>query len=998
MSDIAPGLRSGFRPPIYGPGQNAALMQDPMSAMMVMMGMPMVQQVLGPDKFLPQLTPNQALMDQFAGSRYQRDTYAALQNANERGNAAVAGRLLGLRSLVTDAPTTPLIREQASNFAGMINSPIVKTMLGNLVGPDRLEAALFGRRGDPAALAQSATRVGYFRKDALGGEGRMSGAQMASFAENIYENLYGKGADVDAMHGFMAGQSGQLLQDMMQRGQLARSIGALNPADRVRAISAGQRDDATMTRLAEQFGRQELEKDDRYVKGTEEEKRKMLAARMPEFETRMKNTFAEIDRFKAADPRAKSAQDIEKLEGYGVAARNVDTQKISKALKDRLGAVDAVREIFGDQGVDAPFNALVEALDSLSGGAVDRVDSNKVEKTLREMRSGIRDAGLSLESVGRIGARGEALAQMYGISDQGKMSMNNQTIRMLAAMQDTGAYSKKIFGQMTPIEAEQEIQGRLARFRKSEAAVTLATINRAYEANPDLYKGTELEAAYQAAKDPNGDGTYKFDGQSRNVFDDVVNYRRAAGQRLFQRSGSSAEIFDSFSYDPATEENMSDEAAFALQRRNVIKDIAQRTLQDQIRGRLVNKPGTDALRPANKTEAQFEQDRNTLGNRMSFELARVIVNETGQMTKEERGAHLEKRHKEIMQEQLVAMGYQKAEAARLASSLSETAFGDSEGRRRETFDAIASRANYFLQKQTGRGLAAQGQLGPEAEKAAAANRAKYTAAAEKEAALSKGRETSFLQRAGEVLEKRVDNPNYSRGQQIDDLFNVMTTAGFEMSPEQRKDFDARANAVLDRAAKDPTYTKDRQLEQLYHDAWTVAGPGETERADAVSKMTPEQRKKHEMIMRGTKGKGRAVPAGASATEQAAAKDQLHSVGATESAAPTAAEQANLMIGAAGVGAATGAALGAPLGPIGSLVGAGIGGVAGLVGGGMYLNTTAPTAGQAAAAAQQADQAASGTNEITINGTLALRGMNEAMLAAVGNRPMDTPGGGAPVYG
>lgn len=272
---------NGFRPPVYGPGQSAALMEDPMSLMLMMMGMPALQQAMGQNNFIPHFTPAQAMNDQFIASKYQRAQFNSLNAASEQGNAAVAARLLGLRSMVTDAPASQLNKEQASMFASMINNPVSKALIASQMGPDNMEALFFGRKGDPSALAATSNRLSFFRKDTLGQENRMTGESMEEFSTNIYQNLYGKGADVDAMHGFMAGQTGQVMENLFQRGQLPQSLGELTPAERVKAISSAQRDDATMTRLAEQFGHKELLKDEKYAGATIEERKKMLEARTP---------------------------------------------------------------------------------------------------------------------------------------------------------------------------------------------------------------------------------------------------------------------------------------------------------------------------------------------------------------------------------------------------------------------------------------------------------------------------------------------------------------------------------------------------------------------------------------------------------------------------------------------------------------------------------------------------------------------------------------------
>lgn len=116
------------------------------------------------------------------------------------------------------------------------------------------------------------------------------------------------------------------------------------------------------------------------------------------------------------------------------------------------------------------------------------------------------------------------------------------------------------------------------------------------------------------------------------------------------------------------------------------------------------------------------------------------------------------------------------------------------------------------------------------------------------------------------------------------------------------------------------------------------------------------------------------------------------------------------------GAAIGAMLGAWGGPLAGVTAAGgalVGGALGLGAEAYKLFTEDGSATAATEAVQQtvnatqadrpppqqaADPGGGGGREISINGTLSLRGLQEAMLSATGNRPMETPEGGVPVMG
>lgn len=790
---------NSFRPPNYSPGMNQALMDDPMALTFMMFGSPLLQQAMGPQNFIPHLVPSQALSDQFLASRYQRDQIAAAGASNEQGNAAVASRFLGLRALVTDAPATDLNREQADMFAQVANNPIVKSIAAMAVGPENLEALLFGRKGDPAALANAANQMNFFRKDTMGGT-RMTAQSMQEFSQGLYQSLYGEEANLDEMHGFMAGQTAAVMENLFQRGQLPQSLGELSPAERVRAISSSQRDEKTMNRLAEQFGHSEMMKQEGYASATTEERSRMLEARKPEFRQRLDNTFQEIDRFNSGDRRAHSAQDIEKLEGYGMAARNVDAQRVSKVAKDYMGALDAVREIFGDNGAgDAPMSALIEALDEFSAGSIDRMDPNKVENSMRQMRLVAQDAGMNLESIAMIGAHGTALGQMHGTPAHMQMAANMQTMQNVAAMQREGMFNRKLYGDMTEGEAIQETQERIYRGQKSEAGKSMAALNRMYQQNKEMYAGTELEAAMKAYNDPSSGGTYEFNGQQRNLAEIVAQSGRGGALGILQASGGNTQTFNSFYYDPATAEKYSSGLELEAQKREMQKHLGNQVIQGELIGRMTGER-FDALRNRGfmgmgaQSKEDFERERNDMAQALSRGFAQVIVEETGGMSSEDRAKHLEKRHVDMMAQYYESRGVPRRQARQRAEQASQAMFGETEGQRIESLSGIAAQSNAYVTSRTGQQLTAHDQINSSQERVRD-DGVKYADRAEREKRVSAGQKSSFLQRSGETLEKMAKDPNYSGAQAAKDLLNAQDIN--QMQNRYAPEMTAGIGAALD---------------------------------------------------------------------------------------------------------------------------------------------------------------------------------------------------------
>lgn len=831
---------NGFRPPNYSPGFNQALADDPMALTFMMFGAPMLQQAAGPGTFVPHLTPSQAHADQFLASRYQRDQMQAATAAQEHGNASVAASFLGLRALVTDEPASDLNREQAHMFAAVANNPLAKAALSAVVGPERLENLMFGRRGDPSALANAANNINFFRRDTTGGT-RMSAQSMSEFNQSLYENMYG-GDNVDDMHSFSASQAGTAIENLFQRGQLPQSLGELSAADRVRVLSRSQRDDATMNRLARQFGHNEMMQQEDYAGATAIERERMLDARQGDYRQRLDRTFTEIDRFNDNDPRARSAQQIERMDGYGMAARNVDAQRVGEVAKKYTGALDAIQEIFGDNGKgDAPMSALIEALDSFSAGSIDKVDASKVEKSMREMRVAAKASGMNLDSIAMVGANGTALGQMYGTPAHMQMAANLQTTQQLGAMQQSGMFSRKIYGDLSEGEAIRETQSRIYRGQQSESGKSMAALNRMYQQNKEMYAGTELEAAMNAYNDPSSGGEYEFGGQRRNLAQMTATRGRGAALEILRNSNGNTQTFNSFYYDPGTAEKYSTGLELTAQKHEMTRDLANRVVNGELASRM-NTDRFDTVRDrgfmgiGGQSERDFERERNDMAAALSRGFAQVIVDETGGMTSEERAAHLESRHVDMMAQYYESRGYSRQASRTRAEQASRAMFGETEGQRRESLSGIAAASNSYVASQTGQQLSANDQItGDVVQERTRENTVRNAEIAERSKNLERGQTKNVEQRFGDVLKRLGTDPNYSGSQAKNDILGAVPVEA--MRDRYAPEMTAGINATVDMYANAQTDEERARAETIM--AGMFDGRDETARSNAIDALSQQ---------------------------------------------------------------------------------------------------------------------------------------------------------------
>jgi hypothetical protein len=875
-----------YAPPVYSPFQNAAHVDDAFGYMANLYGPGIVQGLFGEDAFLAHQAPGQARLDQYTAARYQRHGAAAVQAANMAGNEQVAKKLLGFQRVVNGGQElTRLDREHANVGAAVLNNPIFKQFAAAQIGAENLEGIMFGRRGDPTALASAASRVGFFRPDAATGGRRMSSESLQQFSQNMYQNLYGPDANLDEMHGFGAVASGEMMDVLFQQGRLPQSIGALKPADRVKAIGRGKRDDKTMTSLAQQFGHSELmERDYDYANASDEERKIMLADKLPEFKKRLGDTFSEIDKYKAGDKRAKSAEEIEQMEGFGLAANALDAKNVSKAVKEYNGAVSAIREIFGDNGnPNAPIQELIANLQHLTNGAQSSMGAGKVESLVREMRMAARDSNTDLKNLNALMYEKKAQARQLGLSEvTAEKGMTSDLMRG-QAMADAGVFEKPGFGKLNRAEAESRSAALSTRADASAVGRGMAVLNRMVSENPDKYKGTQLEAAMQAYR--TGSDTYEYKGKSYNLSEQAGRGGMKAIYNMAREGGADDRLFRAYQNDQiGTEEYLNAGYAYKAQRFELQRNLSRAhegVIQDRMGSAEFKK-----LKPAGMSDADFRSKNTALAGGLSYAMTGIMIDETADMSSEERVATLEKRGREELVKYFKssAGGNMKQGAAeKAANQYFEAIYGDTAEKRRDNLLATYSETSAIAQQRTGVSIEAlKQQYDKDALSEADTKMVVNQRRAKRFAASAKGKESTTMQRVGEELEKLADDNAGTRSDALKAIFNVTSEDDLLQSyaPDMQEGLVAAAKMytqatitpsqiekLAEAAQKNPAGAEATQLKKLAGvDAKEPLDPAKIDEiknraimksadtakgtTDAEKKQSEQQRKQAELIMKG----------------------------------------------------------------------------------------------------------------------------------------------------
>lgn len=777
---MMPGQPQPFLyPGMYNPGQFAFGNNAEMSQLISMMAMPILGQMAGPGNFMPHMMPGQALFDQFTMRNYQQQTQAATYQIAGAQNDELATRLLGGRSIFTPAGATDLNRSQASNIAGMLNNPMVKSIMGMALGPDNVEALLHGSKGDIQNLGSSVNKFGYFRRDPSGG-GRMDAQSLEDLTTGMFSHLYepqgnldklseearagdersmkrlreasrtlddhvvvsdsdvqkrlrnkgdtevgrlyekyvqgGTATDaatqakelmkfdraikesgvlsgtettvgrmrdraermpVDEMHGFMAGQVGQLAENLAQRGVLPPSIGGLSAKERVGAVAETKLDDATLDRLAQTLARRDLENGDsetaiKYreavAAGDEAAKKRILGEAAESQAAGLRSKKEEAEKF-ARGESTKSAEEILQGAGGEALAGNVDASRASSKIKGYTDALSAVRDIFGDNGnPNAPMPALMAMLDHLTQGGMGNMDPKRAASTLRSMQTLARETGTGMQQLAQMSAVAGNLGQQLGIAPSITMQNVAASMGITKSAMDSGAFSSGTFGTKNKEEFQNKTVQMLQEGDASGNAKSMAALARIYAMDPDKYKGTELEAAMAAYNDPNSDGTYTFkdpktgETVTRNIYEDVGKGRQFAAQDLLTDSGGDLNDFHASLHDPLTQQFARAGAGYMTQKHERIQEISAAVTDGAVRARMA---GTETLAGMDDSEVMA-----------ASEVITGMMLDSAAMGPKDQAAFMKNNMEEKLTAHFKSQGKDEATAKKMAQEMTQKMTGD----------------------------------------------------------------------------------------------------------------------------------------------------------------------------------------------------------------------------------------------------------------------------------------------------------------------------------
>lgn len=499
-----------FNPFNVNMGQNGALLQ--MLMPQLLSGF-MRQYGMQPSEFLP----TQNYYDQLAAQTYHQQQQLAMTRASKQDLASLQRTLAGAVRMTTGQPLTREQQTQTFQMAADVQSFL--PMLSMLLGPETADQ-LMGSRGSAMQMAQSLQRSLRTTRDPATGTFGVSGRSAGLMAEEIFSQLYGTEQRALEMQGISAGTAGRMFEELSTRGLLPTGADYLTPEQRLEDIGRRVFDEEQQRRMAEAMltsrGKPINEDTIAFARG--------------EIATTQKKIG---QAFQSGDKLDLSA--LTDMAGTEEMLSTAEAARLSQKLKNMVGAVNAMRDIFGDAGrPNAPMRELINGLDALTQGGLASMSPGRVEQMVRMTRNLADSSGLGMQGIVGLTAQGAQLTDKLNLDRSLAVTATQSSTAFSSAFRDTTRGDLPAFGALDAEKAMLLDQQLRVQAQASTAGSVMGTMVR-LEQEGFLQRDSEAAAAARALRA--GSTTYEFGGKQQRVPVSEPQFRA-----LMARSGVDAQF------------------------------------------------------------------------------------------------------------------------------------------------------------------------------------------------------------------------------------------------------------------------------------------------------------------------------------------------------------------------------------------------------------------------------------------------------------------------
>lgn len=427
---------------------------------------PTLQGMLGPGFVPGQFNQTHNLYDHYRRRAQFQAMQASMSAAAESDQQQYVALLRGMAAAAGVSWTDD--RERAARAMAQDMGKI-SPMLAQIM-PDTFDR-MHGGRGSAVIMAQGMFAGGRYRLDPVTGMLGMSGDSVTQVNRELYDRLYGPGADLTAMRGLGAGRAGQLFDEMSRRGMMPR---ALSRPEQLREIAAR----------------------DLRGRGADTDAEAMA------------NAIGELRDLASPQLEAK--------------IRQLEASRVGDRVKSMAGAVAAMKDVFGEMGrPDAPMSELIEGLQVLTQGGLATMTPGRVEGLVRDAANLARRTGMGMDNMTMLMATAAQRADAMGLDRGFGVTAGLQAAAFGSAYANTvggaPAWGRGDRERMVAIDSQLRLNAA-----DSQVANQLAATVRLGR-DVGFKEGSEADAAYRAVQA--GQKTYTFEGQTRSVYADPGRWR-----------------------------------------------------------------------------------------------------------------------------------------------------------------------------------------------------------------------------------------------------------------------------------------------------------------------------------------------------------------------------------------------------------------------------------------------------------------------------------------
>lgn len=460
----------------------------------------LLQGFMGADRMPAQFNPEQNLYDQMTANRYYGASQQAMAMASRRDAGAIEDVLGGVTKMMTGTELTEM--QTARNFRMAEGIAQYMPILSQIMGPDLIDR-LHGSRGSATVFAQQFHQAMRTSIDPVTGFAGYEGESAGRVSQNVFENLFGRGADLSAMRGMSAGQAGMAINELQARGMMGRPMGMMGLAEQ-RAMLPSELSDDVVSRIVEELP----------------DIKAVLAAGGTPTEDMLNRGRQQIRGTNALlkDPNVDlSMDDLKDLPGGEEIIRASDAERIASRLKNLSGAVKAMRDIFGDMGnPNAPMREIINGLEALTQGGLATMSPGELEMMVRRTQTIAGQTGVGVQGLLAMASQNAGLADQLGLDRTFAMRAAQQSALFGSAAGDELRLDMPVWGALSKEQltlADTQLRMHAAASPLANQMNAIARMSDTGMASPA--EDTELASIIQAVK--SGQSTYDFGGETRDI-------------------------------------------------------------------------------------------------------------------------------------------------------------------------------------------------------------------------------------------------------------------------------------------------------------------------------------------------------------------------------------------------------------------------------------------------------------------------------------------------